>query len=578
MSDTKDCVIEVGVASPPALNEKSIVESSRTASVAMGKASSFLSEWTPFGLVASYYVFSVCLYMYCSNGLIAIFWFIYMCTNFYIAGTTVLEAFFSITPCREARAIVTQAQEKSWLFPTAHSKLPILDLIIVAYLPNERDIIMDRAFYALEQLDYPSDKIRINIVYNTPRPIEPLETELHQLPMRFPHARVIKVPNSTSKADNLNYFFTLETGSDIIAIYDCDHYPHPNAPRWAAERFMAEQDVDIVQGRCIVFNSDDTFLTNMIAVEFDKIYAVSHPGRSTMWGFGLFCGSNGYWRTSLLRNLKMDDSMLTEDIDSALRAFSKGAKTVHDLNVTSYELAPTTFSAFWKQRLRWAQGWAQASMRHMKMVYNSVQDPLHEEHAKRSFTARFGVLSLLLIRESSYYLVTQYTCLVLSFLIVKFPSSGEELWKLVYFQYPISQWLFIVRFVQHPHALALHLANGVVLQYRLPGGHTVDHKPSQVGVRVKEDDHSLFGPVPFLSYPQRHDRPLRARPATRQVQFLEPHSQEVTISDSRVHHIGCRSVAQLQVVFFQQGIIGRPLLGILAIKGCALVQSYESTP
>lgn len=447
MSESKDCIVEVGDETPIVFNEKAQTKKTWTAGEILENVSAFISEWTPFGLVASYYVFSVCLYMYCSEGLIAIFWFIYMCTNFYIAGTTVLEAFFSITPCREARKIVTQAQEKDWLFPTAHHKLPILDLIIVAYLPNEQDIIMDRAIYALEQIDYPRERIRINILYNTPKPIEPLETELHQLPLQYAHVRIIKVPNSTSKADNLNYFFTLDTGSDIIAIYDCDHYPHPNAPRWAAERFMADSDVDIVQGRCIVFNTNDTFLTSMIAVEFDKIYAVSHPGRSTMWGFGLFCGSNGYWRTSLLRDMKMDESMLTEDIDSALRAFSRGCKTVHDLNVTSYELAPTTFGAFWKQRLRWAQGWAQASMRHMKMVYNRVQDPLREEHAKRSFTARFGVLSLLLIRESSYYLVTQYTCLVFSFIIVKFPSSGAELWKLVYFQYPISQWLFIIRFV-----------------------------------------------------------------------------------------------------------------------------------
>ncbi|EMD91058.1 glycosyltransferase family 2 protein [Bipolaris maydis ATCC 48331] len=446
MPDNKDCVIDVGDVSSPTncITEKPAPKSNWSPSQVIGQSSSWISEWTPFGLVVSYYIFSVCMYMYCSDSLIAIFWFIYMCTNFYIAGTTVLEAFFSITPCREAREVVTQAQDRKWHFPTPDSKLPILDLLIVAYLPNEQDIIMDRAYYALKEIAYPSDRIRINVLYNTPKPIEPLETELAELPLRFPHARVIKVPGSTSKADNLNYFFTLDTGSDLIAIYDCDHYPHPNAPRWAAERFMAEKDVDIVQGRCIVFNSEDSFMTSMISVEFDKIYAVSHPGRSTMWGFGLFCGSNGYWRTSLLRDLKMDESMLTEDIDSALRAFSKGAKTVHDLNVTSYELAPTTFAAFWKQRLRWAQGWAQASMRHMKMVWNGVKDPLHEEHAKRSFTARFGMLSLLLIRESSYYLVTQYTCLVASFVIVKFPTNGEELWKLVYFQYPISQWLFII--------------------------------------------------------------------------------------------------------------------------------------
>lgn len=460
MTESKDYIIEIREDSPNEFDDKTPIKKSWTAVGVLESVSAFTSEWTPFSLVASYYVFSTCLYMYCSEGLIAIFWFIYMCTNFYIAGTTVLEAFFSITPCREARKIITEAQEKDWFFPTANHKLPILDLIIVAYLPNEQDIIMDRATYALEQLDYPRERIRINIVYNTPNSIEPLETDLHQLPLQYSHARIIKVPNSTSKADNLNYFFTLDTGSDIIAIYDCDHYPHPNSPRWAAERFMADSEVDIVQGRCIVLNSHDTFLTSMIAVEFDKIYAVSHPGRSTMWGFGLFCGSNGYWRTSLLREMKMDGSMLTEDIDSALRAFSRGCKTVHDLNVTSYELAPTTFSAFWKQRLRWAQGWAQASMRHVNMVYNDVQNPLREAHSKRNFTARFGVLSLLLIRESSYYLVTQYMCLVLSFLIVKFPSSGEELWGLVYFQYPVSQWLFIIRLVRPCHVSALtHLAN-----------------------------------------------------------------------------------------------------------------------
>lgn len=451
MSDSKDYIIEIAEENSNEPGVKVPKKSSFTAVEAVTSLSVIISEWTPFGLVASYYVFSVCLYMYCSEGLIAIFWFIYMCTNFYIAGSTVLEAFFSITPCREARKIVAQAQEKGWLFPTVDCKLPILDLVIVAYLPNEQEIIMDRAMYALEQLDYPQERIRINIVYNTPKSIEPLETELHQLPLRYAHARIIKVPTSTSKAENLNYFFTLDTGSDLVAIYDCDHYPHPNGPRWAAERFIAESDVDIVQGRCIVFNSSDNLLTSMIAVEFDKIYAVSHPGRSTMWGFGLFCGSNGYWRTSLIREMKMDGSMLTEDIDSALRAFSRGCKTVHDLNVTSYELAPTTINAFWKQRLRWAQGWAQASMRHIKMVYNGVQDPIHEACSKRNFTARFGVLSLLLIRETSYYLVTQYTCLVLSFLIVKFPSSGEELWALVYFQYPVSQWLFIIRFVRPDH-------------------------------------------------------------------------------------------------------------------------------
>jgi cellulose synthase/poly-beta-1,6-N-acetylglucosamine synthase-like glycosyltransferase len=406
-------------------------------------ASAIIQEWTPFLLVSSYFVFSTCLYMICTDKLVEIFWFIYMTTNFYIAGTTVLEAFMSVSPCRDARKAVRKAQENNWVFPTPDNELLILDLIIVAYLPNEKDIIMDRALYALENIVYPKDKIRINIVYNTPRPIEPLETELRHLAAKHSHLRVIKVPGSTSKADNLNYFFSLDTGADVIAIFDCDHYTHPYGPRWAIERFLENEKIDIVQGRCVVFNSKDSFLAAMISVEFDKIYAVSHPGRAAMWGFGLFTGSNGYWRASLLRNLKMDGGMLTEDIDSALRAVSKGATTVHELNVVSYELAPTTFPAFWKQRLRWAQGWTQASMRHIVLAFKKSPE------GNRSFITRFGLFSLLLIREMSYYLVTQYTCLVFGFVIIKFPKSPAALLRLVFFQFPLSEWFFIIRYVSY---------------------------------------------------------------------------------------------------------------------------------
>jgi len=149
--------------------------------------SAFISDWTPFTLVVSYFWFSVALYTLCPPELIAIFWYIFMITNFYIAGSTVFEAFMSITPCREARKAVTKAQDKNWEFPTPDEDLLILDLIIVAYLPNEKDIIMDRALYALEKIKYPEHLIRINILYNTPHSIEPLESQLFELTEVYSH-------------------------------------------------------------------------------------------------------------------------------------------------------------------------------------------------------------------------------------------------------------------------------------------------------------------------------------------------------------------------------------------------------
>ncbi|ESZ93886.1 glycosyltransferase family 2 protein [Sclerotinia borealis F-4128] len=404
-----------------------------------GRCSNFIHEWTPCLLVNSYFVSSIFAYMLFPTKLLEVFWFIYNFTNFIIAASTALEAFISMEPSREARVAVTKAAEKGWKFPTPDDELLILDMVIVAYLPNEKDIIMDRINYACTKLEYPADKIRINIVYNTPVPILPLEDEMWEAAAKYPQLRIIKVEGSTSKADNLNYYLSLDTGSDITAVYDCDHYMHPHGPRWAIERFMKDKEkVDIVQGRCIVFNTGASFLTSLISIEFDKIYAVSHPGRATIWGFGLFTGSNGFWRTPLLREMKMDETMLTEDIDSALRVVARGCNTVHDLNVVSYELAPTTFGAFWKQRLRWAQGWAQASLKHSILTFNQAKQ------GKRIFTTRFGLLNLLLIRELSYYLVTQFACLVASFILLNFPLTPAAFWKTIFFQYPISEWFFFV--------------------------------------------------------------------------------------------------------------------------------------
>ncbi|TAQ90589.1 hypothetical protein B7494_g1080 [Chlorociboria aeruginascens] len=398
-------------------------------------------EWGPFTLLATYFITSVFMYTVLPEGVLEIFWFLYMTTNFYIAANTVIEACLALTPNAQARKAMQKMEETGWNFPTSNEDLPTIDIVIVAYLPNEKDIIIDRVLYAINQLVYPSHKLTINIVYNTPIPMRELQMELHDLAAKHANLRVMQVPGSKSKADNVNFFLSLNIQTDVIAIFDCDHYPHPYGPRWAAERFCQDSKIGVVQGRCVVFNASTSFLTQMIAVEFDKIYAVSHPGRAEMWDFGLFCGSNGYWKADILRDIGMDDDMLTEDIDSALRALAKNVNVIHEINAISFELAPTTYTGLWKQRLRWAQGWTQASVKHAVLAWKKP------EEGNRKFSVRAGLVSLLLVRELSYYLVSQYFCLVICFIIVGFPKNPVALAKLVFFKFPVSEWFFIISIV-----------------------------------------------------------------------------------------------------------------------------------
>ena len=164
---------------------------------------------------------------------------------------------------------------------------------------------------------------------------------------------------------------------EFVGMFDADHHPEPGAFK-RAWRWLSN-GYDVVQGHCVIRNGDASLVARTVAVEFESIYAVSHPGRAALHGFGLFGGSNGYWRTSLLAETRMHGSMLTEDIDSTLRVLAAGAKIASDPALISYELAPTNVTSLWKQRARWAQGWFQVSRKHLRLTIASPHLTLRQK-------------------------------------------------------------------------------------------------------------------------------------------------------------------------------------------------------
>ncbi|NTW39212.1 MAG: glycosyltransferase family 2 protein [Cellulomonadaceae bacterium] len=235
---------------------------------------------------------------------------------------------------------------------------PPASALIAAYLPNEAATIMEtvEVFLGLEY----SAPLQVVLAYNTPRPL-PVEAELAALAQRDPRLVLLKVPGSTSKAQNINAALPTLTG-EFVGIFDADHHPatgvFERAWRWIAS------GADVVQGHCVIRNGDDSLVAQTVATEFEQIYALSHPGRQRVHGFGVFGGSNGFWRAEVLRATRFRTDFLTEDIEASIRAVRDGRRIVNDPGLLSRELAPTTVSALWRQRMRWAQGWLQVAVRH----------------------------------------------------------------------------------------------------------------------------------------------------------------------------------------------------------------------
>ena len=199
------------------------------------------------------------------------------------------------------------------------------------------------------------------LAYNTPHDMA-VENVLRAIAQRDSRFVPLRVANSTSKAQNINTAVA-EVRGQFVGIFDADHQPRPDtftrAWRWLADGY------DVVQGHCVVRNGEASWVARLVAVEFELIYGSSHPGRMRLHNFGVFGGSNGYWKTDLLRQTRMHGFMLTEDIDSSIRIVEAGAKIVSDPQLLSFELAPTGLAALWHQRMRGAQGWFQVSLKHL---------------------------------------------------------------------------------------------------------------------------------------------------------------------------------------------------------------------
>ncbi|MEA5465708.1 glycosyltransferase [Leptothoe sp. PORK10 BA2] len=249
------------------------------------------------------------------------------------------------------------------------SPLPRCSFIVAAYLPNEQDIILETVDHLLNRVHQPQAGLEVILAYNTPVAL-PIERTLSQLARKYPNFRPYRVEGSRSKAENINAALDIVTG-DITCILDADHHPAPDcferANRWITNGY------DVVQGRNMIRNRSENLLTRLVTVEFESIYGVSHSAKSLMVDTALFGGSNGYWRTSVLQQIRFNPTMLTEDIDASIRTLLQGYRIVHDRSITVTELAPNRISAFWSQRKRWSQGWLEVSLRYQKRFWKSSQ-------------------------------------------------------------------------------------------------------------------------------------------------------------------------------------------------------------
>jgi cellulose synthase/poly-beta-1,6-N-acetylglucosamine synthase-like glycosyltransferase len=259
---------------------------------------------------------------------------------------------------------------RRWVVPRTESKnvresgaLEDLPHVTVQIPVFDECHVIERAILAASRLDYPGDRLQIQILDDSTDETHAMARDLAQaLGSGGVDIEVLHRTNRYGyKAGALAAAMPRARG-EFVAVLDADFVP----PRgWLREifgslRVFEDPEVGFVQCRWSYHNREQSALTRGQAVLLDKHFLIEQPARSRSGLFFNFNGSGGIWRkTCLVDAGGWQDDTLTEDLDLSYRAQIHGWRGVFLENVSVPGELPSTLVAFKRQQRRWARGSSQ---------------------------------------------------------------------------------------------------------------------------------------------------------------------------------------------------------------------------
>ena len=251
-------------------------------------------------------------------------------------------------------------------------ELPLYSIVIALYREAR---VVPQLLDAIDALAYPRAKLDVKLV------LEQCDRETLEALKRLgvpPFREVIVAPPGMprTKPRALNVALPLLRGK-FVAVYDAEDIPDPQQLRLAASRF-AETPARLacLQAQLAIDNIGDGWLPNglmaqtpgvcairplpkLFAIEYSALFDVINTGLSALRIPFSLGGTSNHFRADVLRRIGGWDAWnVTEDADIGFRLARFGYES-ETLKSTTYEEAPISFGAFFRQRRRWCKGWYQ---------------------------------------------------------------------------------------------------------------------------------------------------------------------------------------------------------------------------
>jgi exo-beta-1,3-glucanase (GH17 family)/cellulose synthase/poly-beta-1,6-N-acetylglucosamine synthase-like glycosyltransferase len=301
-------------------------------------------------------------------------WIVYTYTRQYLSLTTVLTGllmvFGTVGVVVVLLAEAHEWAEATWLTQWRRSfmprkvpreKLPMVSVHVPAY--NEPPAMLIETLDALAELDYPRFEVLV-IDNNTKDPAvwQPVAAHCAKLGGRFRFFHVS--PLAGFKGGALNFALARTAPeAEVVAVIDSDYLVSPDWLKDMAPQF-SKPSLAIAQAPQDYRDDRENLFKAMCYAEYQGFFYIGMLTRNERNAI-IQHGTMTMVRKSVLEEVGgWAEWCITEDAELGLRIFAKGYDATYIPQTYGKGLMPDTFSAFRRQRFRWAYGAVQILRHH----------------------------------------------------------------------------------------------------------------------------------------------------------------------------------------------------------------------
>lgn len=231
---------------------------------------------------------------------------------------------------------------------------PAVSILIPAH--NE-DVVIARTLDAMLALDYPADLLEVIVINDgsTDRTREIVESYQRADPRVVLHD-IPAGEGGKGKSHTLNRGVHAAQ-ADILAVYDADNTPAPDALKHLVAQLLLHPDLGAVLGKFRTVNKRRNILTRFINIETLSFQSILQAGRWHLLKIATLPGTNFVIRREIVHALGgWDEAAITEDSELSIRMYMRNWKIKFVPYSVTYEQEPETWSVWVSQRTRWVRG------------------------------------------------------------------------------------------------------------------------------------------------------------------------------------------------------------------------------